>query len=759
MHKQSLRLAPLMGMLLLLLAENTHSTEKVPLALSKIMQEIPSDVLTPDLKKSVSSMIDRDLRRRRDHANTQNRAEWTKIKNRKRWEAFTQERLQRLRQSLGNKVEVNPNKVPFKVMKTIKGDGYHIKNIVYDARTEKVVPANLYVPAKPDSSMPGIILVHSHHRHRMQPELQDMGMTWARNGCVVLVIDQTGYGERRAHPFDSAKDYAKEYKYWRQDYYYRYDSGIQLQLAGESLMGWMIKDLMDGVSVLLAQQGVDSKRIIVLGAVAGGGDPAGILAALDPRIKGAVPFNFGGAQPETRYPLPPDAEKTFNYLGGSYWESTRGLWQSANQGFFHWTIVGSIAPRPLIYAHEFAWDKPNDPVWKRFKTIWGWYDAQDKLAGLQGKGSVRLRPPEATHCTNIGKYHRQFIHPQFRRWFDIDVQPNEEYSNRRTNDELKVWSQKQSNFIDAVNQLGTRQLKQLRKQLASMKVNERRAFLQRAWRERLGNIKPIASPKVTQGKTETKAGIKIERIILQVEQDIHLPMIILSVDKLKKEKSPLVLCLAQGGKEAFLKHRAKEIAQYLQKGMRICLPDLRGTGETRAGTSRGRTSGDGNRSVNLLLYGETMLGQRLRDARTVLQYLRVRKEIDGSNILLWGDSFVEPNATTTNFKVPRGVSGRPRQSEPVGGLLALFLALFEKDVDRVHIHRGLISYQSVLTSPHVYIPHDVVVPWALKAGDLPDIAEVLDVKSVTLKGMVDHLNRPVNREVVSKLYPKATVEE
>ncbi len=81
-------------------------------------------------------------------------------------------------------------------------------------------------------------------------------------------------------------------------------------------MGWMAWDLMRGVDLLLARPGIDPERIILLGAVAGGGDPAAVTAALDPRITAVVPFNFGGPQPETHYPLPDDAEDSFNYAGG-----------------------------------------------------------------------------------------------------------------------------------------------------------------------------------------------------------------------------------------------------------------------------------------------------------------------------------------------------------------------------------------------------------------------------------------------------------
>src|SRR5262249_18756277 len=146
-------------------------------------------------------------------------------------------------------------------------------------------------------------------------ELQDMGQTWARAGCLVLVPDHLGHGERRQHPFVTANDYLKPFKVDRQDYYFRYDTGMQCQFAAASLPGFRAADLMLGVSVLLAQKGIDPKQIILLGGVAGGGDPAAIAAALDERIACAAIFNFGGPQPESKYPLPADAETTFNYTG------------------------------------------------------------------------------------------------------------------------------------------------------------------------------------------------------------------------------------------------------------------------------------------------------------------------------------------------------------------------------------------------------------------------------------------------------------
>ena len=224
------------------------------------------------------------------------------------------------------------------VTRTFDGDGYVIQCVVYESRPGFWVAANLYLPAKPPEKMPGIIIAHAHHGGKTGGELQDMGMTWARSGVAVLVPDQIGYGERREHEFNTEKDYIKPFRVSRQDYYFRYNSNLQLSAVGESLMGWMAWDLMRGVDVLLKQKTIDKDRVILLGSVAGGGDPAGVTAALDNRIACVVPFNFGGPQPETRYPLPADAEATFNYHGSGSWESTRNLRLSGRDGFLPWVI-------------------------------------------------------------------------------------------------------------------------------------------------------------------------------------------------------------------------------------------------------------------------------------------------------------------------------------------------------------------------------------------------------------------------------------
>ena len=360
------------------------------------------------------------------------------IKTKGDWTQFRDGRLAKLRDSLGV-FPPAPKEVKVVVTKKLQGDGFTVENLIYESRPGLFVTANLYVPAKTDQPMPGFIVIHSHHNPKTQGELQDMGMNWARQGCLVLIPDMLGHGERRQHPFVDKTSYAEPYKIDRQDYYFRYNTALQLHLVGESLMGWMVWDLMRGLDVLYQRPNLDKSKIVVCGSVAGGGDPCAVFAALDKRVTAAAPFNFGGPQPETAK-LGEDAEFAFNYMGGGSWESTRNLRLSARDGFLPWLIVGSLAPRGLIYGHEFAWDAEHDPVWARFQKIWGFYDAADKLASVKGRGSVKGKPPEATHCNNIGPVHRQQMYPTLKQWFGLPV-PEKEYSNRFKASELQCWTE------------------------------------------------------------------------------------------------------------------------------------------------------------------------------------------------------------------------------------------------------------------------------------------------------------------------------
>lgn len=687
----------------------------------------PSDPRTKDLPR----MMALDAKRRMQEANLRESKAFAAVTTKGEWETYRDQRLRKLKESLGAWPEP-PKDMRVTVTRELDGDGFVIRNLVYESRPGLWVSANLYLPVKPPAKMPGILISHSHHTPKTHGELQDMGMTWARAGVAVLVPDHLGHGERGQHDFVTDKDYDKPFRVSRQDYYFRYNSNLQLSAVGESLMGWMVWDLMRGVDVLLKQPTIDKDRIILLGAVAGGGDPAGVTAALDPRFACVVPFNFGGWQPESRVLEHPDRD--FAWFGEGYWESTRGLRNGARDGFSHFVIVGSVAPRKVIYAHEFAWDATSDPAWPRLQKIFNFYDAKDSLRVVHGAGKVTGKAgPENTHCTHIGAVHRRGIYPALKDWFGMAIP--EEYSKRRSAEELMCWTEEARRDLNPkkLDEVLTEQLEKERIEVLKsvpegyplpstfpdLSPEERRAALRKAWSKLLGEIDLPDEPRQIDGKAEEVPGGRLARFALEVEPGIIVPFFVITPMDAKC-KSPVVVMVAQGGKAGFLKERSDAIAIFLEAGVAVCLVDVRGTGETRAGDgSPGRTSSRTSVSQTNLILGQPVIGAQLRDLRTVLRWLRTRPELDDMNVAIWGDSFARTNPTAQAAKLPLDAPEVPSFAEPGGATLALLAGLYEEWVKAVHARGGLFMSTTIVDGAYVCVPHEAIIPGAHRIGDPP----------------------------------------
>ena len=712
------------------------------------LNSLDTNIFSSDEREFHIRMLRDDVQARCKVANQRDAEAWAKVKSRDDWEKFCAPRIEALRQSLGI-FPAAPEDLNIHVTRTIEGDCYRIENLVYESRAGVWVTANLYMPSPLRENMPGILIVHSHHNPKTQGELQDMGMTWARAGCMTLVMDELSYGERRDHTPGS-----------RQDYRFRYINGIQLHLIGDSLMGWMVWDIMRGVDLLLSRRDVDKGRIIVMGAVAGGGDPAAVATAIDTRIACAIPFNFGGPQPETQYPLPDDAEETYNYMGYGYWESTRNLRLSGQDGFLPWIIVASVAPRYLIYAHEFSWDKERDPVWKRLQKVFEFYDASDNLAFAHGAGVLSGRPPEASHCNNVGAIHRKMIYSALERWFDIPIP--QEYQNRLPAEELMCFTPElreklKPRPLNALfTEIGASRSASVRDSLTNFTSSEKRQCLCQKWAKLLGDTEPLAVPAVKSFNTENLGSIRVERIVLEPEPNIVLPIVGLLPSPKGQREFPVVVALAQAGKDRFLKERGEDIVELLRNGVAVYLPDIRGAGETSPGSPREYQSAATSISATELMLGQTLLGSQLRDVRSVLQYLRERSELDTQRMALWGDSFASTNST--DFSDPLiGEGESPHQSEPFGGLLVLLGALYEECIRAIAVRGMIAGYQSVLRDRFCYVPYDAIVPGALTAGGLCDVAAALAPRPLRLESLVDGRNCQISDQEL-QCYFKSTLE-
>jgi dienelactone hydrolase len=693
--------------------------------------------LAPTVKKEEQLKALFDLyRAKRDHVHAADLAAWRQIDSKEAWEKFRNERIAALKKSLGS--EPPSFKPRMHVSRQFDGDGYRVMNVVYESRPDFWVTANAYVPLKPpEGKSPGILIIPSHHNPKTQGELQDMGMSLARQGAMVLVPDQLGHGERRQHPFDSDKAYEKPFKAGRQDYWFRYNSAMQLHVVGESLMGWMANDYSRAIDVLI-RMGCDPERIAVLGSVAGGGDPAAVTAAIDPRVKVVAPFNFGGPQPETKFPLPEDAEAAFNYMGGGSWESTRNLIDSGSGGFLPWTICASVAPRGLIHSHEFSWDKDRDPVWKRYVKVWGFYGSP-LLAAAHGKGTLQGKYPESTHCNNIGPEHRAMLYPILEKWLKLPL-PTPEFSKRLKSDELISMSPELSQKLKP---------KKLHQVLPSMpiqaKVEPRKVSHER-----------MAPPVKLQ---ESKSGdVKIAKFETTSEGDsLKTPCVLLTPSGEPKKHWPVVVAFAARGAAAFQQHRSDAIAELLKQGVSVCLADLPTTGDIASSLGSGRSSGRTSLSATAMMHGDSLAKLRLRALHRVIEDLERIGLFDDRKISigLWADSFVGGNAPDAKVEVPMDADPSPRIAEPVEATLPFRNDYpWSKAISAIYVRGGVVSMRSTLESPFVYVPHDLMEPRFLQHGDIDDRTAQLGSMPLRMEMLVDGRNRFVAQGAILTAFPK-----
>jgi dienelactone hydrolase len=708
---------------------------------------IPKNAWTTEQRSQLqlSNMLNKSLRARMQVIAEKEKLEWKRVSSRDDWERFRDPRLAALRAWMGPL----PERTPLNAEVTRRadyGDGFVIENVVYESRPNLLVTANLYLPENPSGKIPAIVVVHSHHAPKTQSELQDLGMTWARAGVAVLIMDQLCAGER-----------SQSQPWYRESYYGRYTLGNQLVLAGESLMKWMVCDLMRSVDLLLERPYIDSERIIMLGAVAGGGDPAGVTAALDPRIAAVIPFNFGEAGPEEHYT---DGPRGYDFEtawpGWGEWETTRCLPRSVADQFFPWLICASVAPRPFLYSFEIGWpaDVEHEPAWARYKKVYDLYSARDHLDEVHGFGPY----PGPGECTNVGASLRKKIYPILKRWLNVPT-PAAEYHRTLPDAALmcmtiSVAAKRQPKPASAIAlDLAKQRLALSRSQAATPKM------LRLALQEKLGNIEPPHNVSAKLLWTKTQGGIVVEALAIESEPGITIPFYVLRPSNRGTHPMPATLAIAQGGKAKFLSARGDEILTLLRRGVAVCLPDVRGTGEIASSESRGPESM--NLAASELMLGGTLLGAQLKDVRTVFRYLMSRADIDPQQLAIWGDSFAETNPDDFAFDQSPLQEPGPfvqHQAEPLGALLALLTGLYEDRVGAVAARGGLISFLSVLEDRFSHVPADVIVPGILEAADVPDIVEAQSTKAILLETFVDGRNR-VARNRWPKSSSRLTVRE
>ncbi|HWA08889.1 MAG TPA: acetylxylan esterase [Opitutaceae bacterium] len=210
------------------------------------------------------------------------------------WDAYAQLVRRRIQEGAG--LSPWPKRTPLNAVIHSRRlyDGYSVENVYFESAPGNYVTGNLYRPLNVAPPYAGILSPHGHtgpvvtpedfaKQGRFEPEMQRRCASLAKMGAVVFSIDMFGCD-------DSMQIVGQD---------------AHRQPLAFTIQTWNSTRAID---FLLAQDGVDPKRIGVSG-YSGGGTQTFIVAALDPRVAVSVPvtmvsaYNFGGCPCESGQPI------------------------------------------------------------------------------------------------------------------------------------------------------------------------------------------------------------------------------------------------------------------------------------------------------------------------------------------------------------------------------------------------------------------------------------------------------------------------
>ena len=197
-------------------------------------------------------------------------------------------RINRLRDKLIEKVCLDFERCPLnaEVVETIQMDGYKIEKAIVQSLPGCYVPINVYVPAKV-GRYPAILVSMGHYiEGKHLPENQIMCANLAIRGFIAATYDPICQGERDMYPERTEQWYKNDI--WMVEEHMRV--GHQSYALGESSAKYFVWDGMRILDYICSRPDVDPERVGCTGQ-SGGGTATYYLAALDDRVKAAVPIH------------------------------------------------------------------------------------------------------------------------------------------------------------------------------------------------------------------------------------------------------------------------------------------------------------------------------------------------------------------------------------------------------------------------------------------------------------------------------------
>jgi len=631
-----------------------------------------------------------------------------------------------------------PDKSPLnaRVVSRIDRGDFWIENIVYESLPGFFVPGNLYLPKVQHGPVPGILGVCGHGiAGKSDRQLHQMvNVNLVRKGYVLFQIDPPGQNEMG---WDGTRWSFADIHYNGTGYAHSL-MALSALLVGQSLTRYFLWDGIRAIDYLTSRQEVDANRIGVWGC-SGGGGQSSYIAALDERVKVAVPMSMlydTVATMQGPYP-------GFNSRGGESFltEETYPI-TALSEGLSYTSLLSLIAPRSLVIARATQDAQPlwtTQLIYEELKGIYDRVGAADRLA---------LATVEGFHCQDAM---RQFVYWAFDREFGKRGLGMAEAHRDLLPSSLGSDGIRQATPLDVAPH--SSMVQDFGSATVHTKVVEAAAALAQkrptpaacgGWAQYAQHVRhrihdclgltPRPSPLIVEASRDDRRGHLIGRMRFVSALEVPVQMQICQPSKPTRCIPILYLCdqVPAGGD---LLENVEAVSEWVSRGHVVCTLKVRGLNEVAPLEDRiefGISTYHTRRVHDALAIGRPLLGQRVTDVLMAIDVLVEALEID--QVVIVGDA--------------------------AGGLWGIFAAALDSRIASLAVRRCLSTYQRVIDSAcPTWVQNDressIAIPGVLKYFDLPALVSLLAPRPVRLSNLVDGANCVLTASQVKDDYRQA----
>jgi len=468
---------------------------------------------------------------------------------------------QELLQMIGGLPAVKTDLYP-QITGRIQMEGFSVEKLIFQSLPGVYVTALVYLPQDHSKKHPAV-LVPAGHASDGKFHYQALSQRLVGRGYVVISWDPVGQGERSQ--FWDATTGKSRYNLVCGEHAVM---GNLAYLAGANLARWEIWDGIRAVDYLLTRPEVDAERISITGT-SGGGFQTALIAALDERIKAAVPSCYITSLPmriSNRVFADPDSDPEQDLFG------------MISNGVDHPGLLLMMYPRPVLVAAAVLDFFPIEGTRKTVREVRRLYERfgrGDRIALVEGYQTHQFSSENQEAALDFLDH---FNHMPVRH----GLSPAKELTAEAL--QCTRTGQVMLDYSDARSLMAV-----IREYYDEHKAGSGQSLAKEYYGARYSGVEewrvseyfgvPAGEGQITWEATGSSRsnGVSIDRYMLRHGRLLDMPL--LYIHQLFIKQRPILMWFSEHGKATA--EDWPEIRKYVDAGYDIVSFDFRGLGETR----------------------------------------------------------------------------------------------------------------------------------------------------------------------------------